>query len=112
MDKLTLLVFLQIAASISAADKPHILFLLVDDWGWANVGYHREVATREVQTPNFDNLVKNGLELDQNYVFHFCSPSRSSLMTGRLQSTSMLGILITYTIQMIPLPVIQVFLPK
>ena len=84
MDKLTLLVFLQIAASISAADKPHILFLLVDDWGWANVGYHREVATREVQTPNFDNLVKNGLELDQNYVFHFCSPSRSSLMTGRL----------------------------
>ena len=67
-----------------AADKPHILFLLVDDWGWANVGYHREVATPEVQTPNFDSLVKDGLELDQNYVFHFCSPSRSSLMTGRL----------------------------
>ena len=75
---------LLLAAGASAADKPHILFLLVDDWGWANVGYHREVATREVQTPNFDDLVKNGLELDQNYVFYFCSPSRSSLMTGRL----------------------------
>ena len=84
MDKLISIALLLLATSISAADKPHILFLLVDDWGWANVGYHREVATREVETPNFDNLVKNGLELDQNYVFRFCSPSRSSLMTGHL----------------------------
>ena len=84
MDMLTLFTLLLLTVSISAADKPHILFLLVDDWDWANVGYHREVATREVQTPNFDSLVKNGLELDQNYVFRFCSPSRSSLMTGRL----------------------------
>jgi len=77
-------VLLLLAMSISAADKPHILFLIVDDWGWANVGYHRNPPTKEVQTPNFDSLVKDGLELDQNYVFHFCSPSRSSLMTGRL----------------------------
>ena len=80
----SILVLFLLATGAVAADKPHILFLLVDDWGWANVGYHREMATREVQTPNFDSLVKNGLELDQNYVFHFCSPSRSSLMTGRL----------------------------
>ena len=77
-------VLLLLATSISAADKPHILFLIVDDWGWANVGYHRNPPTQEVQTPNFDSLVKDGLELDQNYVFRFCSPSRSSLMTGRL----------------------------
>ena len=80
----TFFLLVLLAASAAAADKPHILFLLVDDWGWANVGYHREVATREVQTPNLDSLAKDGLELDQNYVFHFCSPSRSSLMTGRL----------------------------
>ena len=84
MEPSRFLILLLLAASTSAADKPHILFLLVDDWGWANVGYHRETPTREVQTPNFDSLVKDGLELNQNYVFHFCSPSRSSLMTGRL----------------------------
>ena len=84
MEKLILFAVLLLAANISAADKPHILFLLVDDWGWANVGYHREIQTQEVQTPNFDNLVNNGLELDQNYAYTFCSPSRSSLMTGRL----------------------------
>ena len=66
------------------ADKPHIVFMMVDDWGWANVGYHRDPPTREVVTPNIDSLVKDGLELDQHYAFQFCSPSRSSLISGRL----------------------------
>ena len=69
---------------LQAADKPHILFMLVDDWGWANVGYHRDPPTREVDTPNMDSLVKEGLELDQHYVYRFCSPSRSALISGRL----------------------------
>ena len=64
--------------------KPHLVFMLVDDWGWANVGYHRNPPTKEVVTPNIDNLVKEGLELDQHYAFQFCSPSRSCLMSGRL----------------------------
>ena len=64
--------------------KPHIVLMLVDDWGWANVGYHRNPPTREVATPNIDDLVKQGLELDQHYAYKFCSPSRSCLMSGRL----------------------------
>lgn len=64
--------------------KPHVVFMLVDDWGWANVGYHRNPPTKEVVTPNIDSLVKQGLELDQHYVFRVCSPSRSCLMSGRL----------------------------
>ena len=68
-----------------AADlKPHIVFVLVDDWGWANVGYHRDPPTKEVVTPNIDSLLKEGLELDQHYAYKFCSPSRSSLLSGRL----------------------------
>ena len=67
-----------------AADKPHVVFMLVDDWGWANVGYHRDPPTREVDTPNMDSLVKEGLELDQHYVYRYCSPSRSALISGRL----------------------------
>ena len=64
--------------------KPHILVLLVDDWGWANVGYHRDPPTPEVVTPNFDSLKSQGLELDQQYAFRVCSPTRSSFLTGRL----------------------------
>ena len=70
------------AGAALEVDKPHIVYILVDDWGWANVGYHRNLPTREVDTPNFDSLVKNGLELDQFYAYKFCSPTRSSLMTG------------------------------
>ena len=66
------------------AGKPHLVFMLVDDWGWANVGYHRDPPTKEVVTPNIDKLVMEGLELDQHYVFKACSPSRSCLMSGRL----------------------------
>ena len=65
-------------------DKPHIVFMLVDDWERANVGYHRDPPTHEVDTPNIDSLVKERLELDQHYVYRFCSPSRCSLMIGRL----------------------------
>ena len=86
---LLLLAFILVTSSSTrlqceAADKSHILFMLVDDWGWANVGYHRDPPTREVDTPSIDSLVKESLELDQHYVYQFCSPSRSTLLSGRL----------------------------
>ena len=89
--RLTVLFALLVAAAAAerlvkpAEDtKPHIVMMLVDDWGWANVGYHRNPPTKEVVTPNIDSLVTNGLELDQHYAYRFCSPSRSTLMSGRL----------------------------
>ena len=61
-----------------------LYILLQDDWGWGNVGYHREVTTPEVETPNIDALALRGVRLEQHYVFHFCSPTRCSLLSGRL----------------------------
>ena len=66
------------------AKKPHIVFLMVDDWGWANVGYHRNDNSKEIVTPNIDKLVKEGLQLDQHYVYKVCSPTRSSFLSGRV----------------------------
>jgi arylsulfatase I/J len=70
------------------------LLLVIDDWGWGNVGYHRKGISSgtdgsgstpdDVLTPNFDELVRSGLELDRNYVHKFCSPTRSSIQSGRL----------------------------
>lgn len=68
----------------AAGTQPHIVMVLVDDWGWANVGYHRDTPTKEVVTPNFDRLCAEGIELDQHYVHNVGSPTRSSLLTGRL----------------------------
>eukprot|EP01084_Bolivina_argentea_P254031 426954_1 len=64
-------------------DKPNIVFIMADDLGWGNVGYHNK-ANSEISTPNIDYLVANGLQLNRHYVDPECSPSRSSFQSGRL----------------------------
>lgn len=63
----------------SPAAKPNIVFLLIDDLGWKDVGYHGS----DISTPNIDKLADEGTRLEQFYVQPLCSPTRSSLMTGR-----------------------------
>ena len=45
------------ASSDQAAPRPNILFILVDDLGYAEVGFNRDVPDVEVKTPNVDSLV-------------------------------------------------------
>jgi len=67
------------------ARLPHIFMVLVDDFGWAEVGYHRDNVTySQVHTPTIDALVKQGVELNRHYVHMTCTPSRASLQSGRL----------------------------
>ena len=58
---------------------PHILFILADDLGWSDVGFHGSV----IKTPNIDKLASDGVILDNYYVQPLCTPTRSALMTGR-----------------------------
>lgn len=65
-----------------AADKPahpNILFVVADDLGWSDVGWHGGFS----KTPNMDKLVREGIELDQHYVQPVCTPTRTALMSGR-----------------------------
>lgn len=59
--------------------RPNILFMLADDMGWGDVGYHGA----PIRTPNIDRLAAEGVELDQHYVCPMCTPTRVSLLTGR-----------------------------
>ena len=63
---------------------PHILFVLVDDMGWHFPGYH---GNADVRTPTNDALARDGVRLEGMYAYHMCSPSRSSLLTGRLPAS-------------------------
>mmetsp|Transcript_22344 Transcript_22344/g.51800 ORF Transcript_22344/g.51800 Transcript_22344/m.51800 type:complete len:569 (+) Transcript_22344:28-1734(+) len=74
--------FLAVAVG-TASPKPHIIHILADDLGWADVGYHRAAADRDVQTPNIDAFARSGIELDRFYTYQFCSPARSAIQTGR-----------------------------
>jgi len=60
-------------------EKPNILFVLADDLGWGDVSYHGS----EIRTPNIDRLKDSSVELDQHYVCPVCTPTRTSLLTGR-----------------------------
>jgi len=62
-----------------SAGKPNIVFILADDLGFNDVGYHGG----KIKTPNIDRLASDGVRLEQFYVQPVCSPTRSSLMTGR-----------------------------
>ena len=63
------------------ADRPNIIFLLLDDMGYADVGaygnsYHR--------TPNIDRLAEEGMRFTNAYAAApNCSPTRASIVTGR-----------------------------
>jgi arylsulfatase A-like enzyme len=61
------------------APKPNVVFILADDMGWADVGFHGG----DIQTPNLDKLAAAGARLEQFYVQPLCSPTRNCLMTGR-----------------------------
>ena len=62
-----------------AQTKPNIVFILADDLGWKDVGYHGS----DIKTPNIDHLARTGARLEQFYSQQICTPSRAALMTGR-----------------------------
>ncbi len=75
---------LALAASTrgAAADAPpNVVFFLVDDLGWRDVGCY---GSRFYETPNIDALAKAGVRFTSAYAAcHVCSPTRASILTGK-----------------------------
>jgi arylsulfatase A-like enzyme len=65
-----------------ASTQPNIVFIIADDLGWADVGFHGGNAP----TPHLDRLATEGVELAQHYVAPVCSPTRAGFLTGRCWS--------------------------
>lgn len=64
----------------SRAAAPNILYIVADDLGWKDVGFH---GCADIKTPNLDQLAATGARLERFYVQPFCTPTRAALMTGR-----------------------------
>lgn len=63
-----------------AAEKPNIVFILVDDMGWGDPS----CFGGQVQTPHMDRLAREGLQFRQFYVASpICSASRCGIITGQ-----------------------------
>ncbi len=65
------------------ADKPNIVFILMDNLGYGEVGCYGGGLTRGAATPRIDGLAREGLKLLNFNVEPQCTPSRSALLTGR-----------------------------
>ncbi|KAF6092318.1 arylsulfatase family member J [Phyllostomus discolor] len=63
----------------SAGSPPHLIFILADDQGFRDVGYHGS----EIRTPTLDRLAAEGVKLENYYVQPICTPSRSQFITGK-----------------------------
>ena len=61
--------------------QPHIVFIVADDYGFNDIGYHGS----EIKTPNLDKLAGEGVRLENYYIQPICTPSRSQLLSGRYQ---------------------------
>jgi arylsulfatase A-like enzyme len=64
--------------------KPNVLFILVDDLGWTDLGIY---GSTFYETPHIDALAKEGMKFNNAYAAcPVCSPTRASIMTGKYPS--------------------------
>lgn len=69
-----------VAAARAAEGPPHIVVILADDLGWADLGSDGS----RIDTPNLDRLAQEGMKLTRFYASApMCSPTRAALLTGR-----------------------------
>jgi arylsulfatase A-like enzyme len=62
------------------AQQPNIVFVLVDDLGWQDVGFN---GSKYYETPNLDRLAAESVVFKRAYMYPTCSPSRAALLTGK-----------------------------
>jgi arylsulfatase A-like enzyme len=62
-------------------EKPNIIFIFADDWGWGDLSCHDHPY---IKTPNIDRLAREGTDFYRfTTASGVCSPSRAAVMTGQ-----------------------------
>ncbi len=81
MKKITLFLFVTFTYYDGILGSPNILFIIADDMTWIHAGIY---GCDELKTPNLDKLGEEGVVFENAFVSTpSCTPSRSSILTGR-----------------------------
>lgn len=77
------LMFLSWSQWVLAQKQPNIVFILADDAGYADFGFH---GSKEFKTPHLDKFATQSIRFTQAYVSAaVCGPSRAGILTGKYQ---------------------------
>lgn len=68
---------------VMAGDKPNIVLVLMDNFGYGEIGAYGGGVTRGAPTPRIDSIAAEGFQLTNYNVEAECTPSRAALLTGR-----------------------------
>ena len=72
-----------LAADAAPATRPNIVFVLVDDMGYADLGCY---GAKDIRTPHIDRLAREGVRFTDFYAnAPVCTPTRCGFITGRWQ---------------------------
>ena len=77
---LVMLAFLFGGTPAFANDKPNIVYILVDNWGWGDIS----IQGSTVPTPRIESFAAEGMRFTNFNVQNQCTPTRSALHTSRL----------------------------
>lgn len=80
---LVLLLSFFVVSAARAEDKPNIVLVFMDNFGWGEIGAYGGGILRGAPTPRIDSLAADGLKLLNFNVEAQCTPSRAAIMTGR-----------------------------
>lgn len=72
-------------ASAASPPPPNFVVMLVDDWGWGDLGAN-DASTKE--TAHMDALAASGIRFTDFHAMSVCTPSRAALLVGRLAPRS------------------------
>ena len=74
---------LLLSSAVVAQEKPNIVLVFLDNFGWGEPGFNGGGIIRGTETPRLDQIAEEGLRLTNFNVEVQCTPSRSAIMTGR-----------------------------
>jgi arylsulfatase A-like enzyme len=77
-----------VAGLARAADKPNIILILSDDFGYGDAGVYGGGPGRGMPTPNIDRMAQEGMTFFDFYAQPSCTPGRAAVQTGRIPNRS------------------------
>jgi len=76
------------AAPVTAQQKPNIILILSDDFGYGDAGPYGGGPGRGMPTPSLDRMADEGMTFFSFYAQPSCTPGRAAVQTGRIPNRS------------------------